>query len=54
MLGGHFHFRSGLEASYRLGRRQRLGLLFYHLSNAGLRELNPGEESLVAQWTLSF
>jgi hypothetical protein len=54
VLGGHFHFRSGIEASYRLGRRQRLGLLLYHLSNAGIRTHNPGEESLAFQWAVSF
>jgi len=54
VLGGHFHFRSGLEASYRLTERLRMGLLLYHLSNAGIREHNPGEESLVVQWAVSF
>lgn len=54
VLGGHFHFRSGLEASVRLGRRQRLGLLLYHLSNAGINDRNPGEESLVVQWAVGF
>lgn len=46
-LGHAVEFRSGLEVSYRLDDRSRLGLSFYHLSNAGLDEINPGSESLV-------
>lgn len=46
-LGHAVEFRSGLEVSYRLNDRSRLGLSFYHLSNAGLDETNPGAESLV-------
>lgn len=46
-LGGPLEFRSGIELSRRLGRRGRIGLSFYHLSNAGLYERNPGSESLV-------
>lgn len=51
-LGGAFHFRSGLELSYRFASGRRLGLTFYHLSNAGLDDRNPGSNSLVL--TLSF
>ena len=46
-LGGVIEFRSGLEVSYRFEGGSSLGLLFYHLSNARLYELNPGSESLV-------
>lgn len=46
-LGGVIEFRSGLEVSYRFAGGSSLGLLFYHLSNARLYELNPGSESLV-------
>ena len=50
-LGGPVEFRSGLEISYQLRRGGRVGLLFYHLSNARLFELNPGSESLVLTWS---
>jgi lipid A 3-O-deacylase len=46
-LGGQIEFRSGLEVTRRLGERYRLGLLYYHLSNAGIYRHNPGSESLV-------
>jgi hypothetical protein len=46
-LGGAVQFRSALELSKRVGSRIRLGLTFYHLSNAGLFDRNPGVESLV-------
>lgn len=50
-LGGSLQFRSGLELSYRLGRENRLGAVFYHLSNAGFENTNPGAESLILQWS---
>ncbi len=47
-LGHVIEFRSGLEISYRLRPDgPRLGLLFYHLSNASISEDNPGSNSLV-------
>jgi hypothetical protein len=46
-LGGSLEFRSGLELVYRASDALRVGVEFYHLSNAGLHELNPGVNSLV-------
>jgi hypothetical protein len=46
-LGGPVEFRSAIEAAYEVGPRLRLGLAFYHLSNAGLYDDNPGSNSLV-------
>ena len=37
-------FRSSLELAYRFDNRARLGLSFYHLSNASLDDNNPGTE----------
>jgi hypothetical protein len=51
-LGGAVEFRSGLEISRQLRNGQRVGLLFYHLSNARLYGLNPGSESLMFTWNL--
>jgi lipid A 3-O-deacylase len=50
-LGGPLEFRSGIELSRRVGRRGRAGLLFYHLSNAGIYERNPGSESMMLTYT---
>lgn len=50
-LGGALEFRSGIELSYHLPRGARLGLCLYHLSNAGLSEVNPGSESLVLTYS---
>ena len=50
-LGGVVQFRSGLEVAYRLANGDRVGLLFYHLSNARIYELNPGSEALVITWS---
>jgi hypothetical protein len=46
-LGGQVEFRSGLEVTRQIGERYRLGLIYYHLSNAGIYVHNPGSESLV-------
>lgn len=50
-LGGIVEFRSGLEVSRRLAGGGRLGLSFYHLSNADLYDSNPGSNSLVLVWS---
>lgn len=45
-LGHVVEFRSGIEAAYRFDDRSRLGLSFYHISNAGLDDENSGSETL--------
>jgi len=51
-LGYKLEFRSGIEVACRFRNRSRLGLEFYHLSNAGLGSRNPGEESLMLTYSL--
>ncbi len=46
-LGYPLEFRSGVELGWQFEDLRRLGVHFYHLSNAGLGQRNPGEESLV-------
>ncbi len=50
-LGGVVELRSGLEIAYRLESGSRLGILFFHLSNARIYDENPGSNSLVLTWT---
>jgi hypothetical protein len=45
-LGHSVQFKSGIELSARVAERYRVGLLFYHLSNGGLSDDNPGVEVL--------
>lgn len=45
-LGHVVEFRSAFTLAYRFDNRSRLGLRFYHLSNAGLGNDNPGVEVL--------
>lgn len=45
-LGHVVEFRSSISLAYRFDDRSRLGLRFYHLSNAGLGDDNPGVEVL--------
>lgn len=46
-LGYPLEFRSGIELAWQFCDWHRLGIHFYHLSNASLGRRNPGEESLV-------
>ncbi len=46
-LGYPLEFRSCLETAWQFNDQGRLGVMFYHISNAGLGSRNPGEESLV-------
>ncbi len=50
-LGGALEFRTGLELAYRLANGTRLGVAFYHLSNASIYDHNPGSNSLVLTWS---
>jgi lipid A 3-O-deacylase len=49
-LGGPVEFRSALEVARRLAGGSRVGLAFYHISNARLYDHNPGSNSLVLTW----
>lgn len=53
-LGSSSHFRSSLELSRELPSGHRLGVAVYHLSNAGLDELNPGSNSAIVTYTVPF
>jgi hypothetical protein len=43
-LGAHCEFRTGAEIDYRFDNLTRLGVGFYHMSNAGIGKTNPGVE----------
>jgi hypothetical protein len=45
-LGYGLEFRSAIEFAYRFDDRSRLGVEVYHMSNASLGHINPGEESI--------
>ena len=51
-LGGPIEFRSIVEVSHQWPNRRRLALGMYHLSNAGIYDLNPGANSVIV--TFSF
>jgi hypothetical protein len=52
-LGGPVEFRSALDLTLQLGERSAVGLSFYHLSNAGLYDHNPGSESLLLTYSFA-
>jgi lipid A 3-O-deacylase len=43
-LGAHCEFRTGAEFAYRFDNLTRLGVGFYHMSNAGIGTHDPGAE----------
>lgn len=51
-LGYPLEFRSGIELAWQFDDWRRLGVHFYHLSNASLGHRNPGEESLVIYYDI--
>lgn len=53
-LGFPLEFRSSIALAYQFCNQNRLGLQFYHISNASLGFKNPGEESLVLFYGVSF
>jgi len=52
-LGHAIEFRTGLEVAYKIDESSHLGLGIYHLSNAGLGDKNPGEESVILSYSFS-
>jgi lipid A 3-O-deacylase len=46
-LGFPLEFRTSIELSRQFADESRLGVRFYHISNASIGSRNPGEESLV-------
>ncbi len=53
-LGFPLEFRSAISLSYIRSYCDRIGIQFYHLSNAGIGKKNPGEESLVLYYGIAF
>ena len=53
-LGHTIEFRSAVEIAYQFPDRHRLGLMFYHLSNASLADNNPGTEVLSFSYSIPF
>jgi len=51
-LGHAFEIRSGVETAYRFDSRARLGLMFYHISNAGLEDDHRGTEVLGLSYSI--
>lgn len=53
-LGFPLEFRSSIALAFQFRNCDRLGLQFYHISNAKLGFKNPGEESLVLFYSISI
>lgn len=46
-LGGVFQFETGATLAYRLENETEVGIMFKHISNAGIHDRNPGVNSLM-------
>jgi lipid A 3-O-deacylase len=53
-LGAHTEFRTGAEFDYRFENQSRLGVGFYHMSNAGIGQHDPGAELVTVVLTMPF
>ena len=53
-LGANCEFRSGAEFAYRFENLSRLGVGFYHISNAGIGKHDPGAEFVTLVLTMPF
>jgi hypothetical protein len=53
-LGSWWEFRTGAELDYRFADDRRVGIGFYHMSNAGLGKKNPGVELATFVLTVPF
>lgn len=51
-LGHEFEIKSGLEIAYRMNDRSRIGIHFYHISNAGLEDTKRGVEVLGTSYSI--
>jgi lipid A 3-O-deacylase len=51
-LGGNLEFKTGAEFAYRFADSSRFGLLFDHISSAGIYKKNPGVESLMLVYSI--
>ena len=51
-LGYPLEFRSSIEIAYRFFNKSRLGMRFYHLSNASIGDKNPGTECLSLYYSI--
>ena len=51
-LGANCEFRSGAEFAYRFENLSRLGVGFYHISNAGIGKHDPGAEFVTLVLTM--
>ena len=53
-LGSWWEFRTGAELDYRFADQRRIGVGFYHMSNAGIGKENPGQEMANLVFTVPF
>jgi lipid A 3-O-deacylase len=51
-ISSGIQFRSQIELSYRFDNRSRIGVSFNHISNAGIKDPNPGSETLAITYAI--
>jgi hypothetical protein len=51
-LGSRLEFHSSGEIAYRFDDESRMGLAFFHTSNADISKRNPGSDSLVVTYAI--
>lgn len=51
-LGSIFQFRLSANLSYQFDNQSRVGVQFAHISNAGIRQVNPGDNELLLTYAI--
>lgn len=53
-LGDGLQFRTGISLQYEFADKTRFGLGLYHISNASIKECNPGTEIITVIYSLRW
>jgi lipid A 3-O-deacylase len=51
-LGSWWEYKTGIELDYKFADLTRLGIAIHHISNAGITQINPGEQQIELVYSL--
>ena len=52
--GSFWEYKTGVEIDYKFADLSRLGLALHHMSNAGITQVNPGEQQIEVVYSVRF
>jgi lipid A 3-O-deacylase len=51
-LGSFWEYKTGVELDYKFADLSRLGVAIHHMSNAGITQINPGEQQIEVVYSI--